>query len=206
MLLTISQYAGLKDNVGFLLLKQDYLNIRVWKIAFYTHVFSAIIALMAGFTQFSNYVLKEHRKLHSVVGKIYAYNILLINFPAGLIMGIYANGHLPSKIAFLILDFLWFTFTFKAVAAIRKKDVKKHKQFMIRSYALTFSAITLRLWKIVFVILTPLDVTTIYMIDAWMGFVPNLLFAEWYIRSRWGKNGLASQLKINKKKKQTETA
>lgn len=188
MLLTIAQYASFKEQVGFLILKQDYLNIKIWKIAFYVHVFSAIIALMAGFTQFSNYVLKEHKKLHRIVGRIYAYNILIINFPAGLIMGIYANGHLPSKMAFLILDFLWFIFTYKAVVAIRRKDVKSHKQFMIRSYALTFSAITLRLWKIVFTHTLPLDIPTIYMIDAWMGFVPNLLFAEWYIRTRLSKN------------------
>ena len=28
---------------------------------------------------------------------------MLINFPAGMIMAFYANGHLPSKIAFIIL-------------------------------------------------------------------------------------------------------
>jgi len=192
MLLTITQYTSFNDKVGFLLFKQDYLNIRIWKVAFYVHVFSAILALMAGFTQFSDYVLKEHRKLHRVMGRIYAYDILIINFPAGLIMGIYANGHLPSKMAFLILDFLWFIFTYKAVAAIKRKDVKAHKQFMIRSYALTFSAITLRLWKQVFVHLTALDIPTIYMIDAWMGFVPNLLFAEWYIRTRLSKKAQRS--------------
>ena len=187
MLLTITQYTSFATNVGFLKLKQEYLGIRIWKIAFYIHVFSAILALMAGFTQFSNYVLKEHRSLHKIVGKIYAYDIMIVNFPAGLIMAIYANGHLPSKIAFLILDILWFAFTYKAVVAARKGDIKTHRQFMIRSYALTFSAITLRLWKIVFTHTLPLDIPTIYMVDAWMGFVPNLLFAEWYIRTRLNK-------------------
>ena len=106
---------------------------------------------------------------------------MLINFPAGMIMAFYANGHLPSKIAFIILDCLWFWFTYKAVAAIKVKNIKAHKRFMIRSYALTCSAITLRMWKIILSHTFNIEPEVLYMIDAWMGFVPNLLFAEWLI-------------------------
>ena len=184
MLLTVAQYSAFRDNIGFLQFKQGYLHIRIWKIAFYTHVFSAIIALFAGFTQFSSFILKEYRTLHRFIGKIYAADILFINFPAGMIMAVYANGGLPSKTAFIILDILWFAFTWKAVAAAKRKDIKTHKQFMIRSYALTFSAITLRTWKIILSHSFHFDPVTLYMIDAWMGFVPNLLFAEWLIRRK----------------------
>ncbi|MBS1512910.1 MAG: DUF2306 domain-containing protein [Bacteroidetes bacterium] len=184
MLLTIMQYASFSTTVGFLAFKQDYINITVWKMAFYTHVFSSILVLCAGFTQFSNYVLKHHRNLHRIMGKVYAYDILFINFPAGMIMAVYANGLLPTKIAFVILDSLWFLFTLKAVSAIRKGNVKAHKQFMIRSFALSCSAVTLRWWKIVLSHSFHFDPLTLYMIDAWMGFVPNLLFAEWLIRRK----------------------
>ncbi len=192
MLFTITQYAGFRHDVGFLLLKQDYLDNTVWRFAFYTHVFSAIICLCAGFTQFSGHVLKQHRQLHRVTGKVYAYNIMVINFPAAMIMAFYANGFLPTKIAFIILDSLWFLFTLKAVMAVKKGDIKTHRQYMIRSYALTCSAVTLRLWKIVFTNLTALDPVTIYMIDAWMGFVPNLLMAEWIIRKKPAFSSLMS--------------
>ncbi|MGC4104312.1 DUF2306 domain-containing protein [Ferruginibacter sp.] len=184
MLLAISQYASFKTDIGFLRFKQDYIDIDIWRIAFYTHVFSSLLTLCAGFTQFSSYVLKHHKKLHRIAGRIYAYDILLINVPAGMIMAIYANGGIPSKIAFIILDCLWFWFTYKGVAAIRAKDIKTHKQYMIRSYALTFSAITLRTWKIILSHSFTIDPATLYMIDAWMGFVPNLLFAEWLIRRK----------------------
>jgi hypothetical protein len=180
----ISEHFTLKDDVGFLKQKQDYLHIKVWRTAFYVHVFSSIFTLMAGFTQFSNYVLKYHKGIHRIIGRIYAFDIFFINFPAGMIMAYYANGHLPSKIAFTILDVLWFTFTLTAVVAVRNGDVDKHRNFMIRSYALTFSAITLRTWKIIFLHTTHIDPAHIYMIDAWMGFVPNLLFAEFLIWKR----------------------
>lgn len=184
MLIAISQYSGFSNTVGFLKFKQDYIHIGIWKVAFYIHVFSAIIALLAGFTQFSVYILKEHKKLHRFIGRAYVINILFINFPAGMIMAFYANGHIPSKIAFIILDVLWFWFTYKAVVAIKRKDIKSHREFMIRSYALTFSAITLRTWKIILSNSSDLDPETIYMIDAWLGFVPNLLLAEWIIRKK----------------------
>ena len=183
MLRTIVGYSDFRDDVQFLLQKQDYIHIPVWKAAFYTHVFSAIVALLAGFTQFSSNFLKQNRALHRLLGKIYVADILLINFPAGLIMGVYANGGPVGKTAFLLLDILWFWFTYKAYACARNKDFTRHKQYMIRSYALTFSAIMLRTWKIILSNAFVIDYAQLYIIDAWMGFVPNLLVAEMIIRS-----------------------
>jgi uncharacterized membrane protein len=191
MLRIIAEHFKLEPDVGFLKVKQEYINIKIWRTAFYIHVFTAIVTLLAGFTQFSSYILKEHKTLHRIMGRVYVFNILFINFPAGMIMAFYANGHLSAKIAFIILDSLWFWFTLKALIEIRRGNIKTHKQFMMRSYALTFSAITLRTWKLVLssaFVLTPL---ALYQIDAWMGFIPNLLFAEWLIRKQTGKKSLS---------------
>ncbi len=182
MLRIIIDYSAFRDDTHFLHFKQEYIHDPVWKTAFYIHVFTAVLALMAGFTQFSPDLLKNHRSLHRVIGRIYAIVIIFINFPTGLILAVNANGLLPSRIAFTILDCLWLWFTVKAVLAARKGKLKIHRQFMIRSYALTFSAITLRTWKIILSHTVHPDPLTLYMIDAWMGFVPNLLFAEWLIR------------------------
>ena len=187
MLRGIVRYYPMQDNIGFLQFKQQYIHIIPWKIAFYTHVFSIIFALLAGFTQFSNFILQKHKPLHRILGKIYAYDILFINFPAAMIMAIYANGLLPTKTAFVILDCLWTWFTYKAVVEIKHKNITAHKQFMIRSYALTLSAVTLRMWKIIISSFIYVDPIHLYMIDAWMGFVPNLLFAEWLIRRQFSK-------------------
>lgn len=181
MIRTILQYTALRDDVGFLLLKQAYVGNKVWKVAFYVHVFSAIFSLMAGFTQFAGELLKERPLVHRVVGRLYAWNIIVINFPAGMIMAYYANGLLPSRIAFTILDCLWCWFTWQGVAAAKRGDIAAHRRFMIRSYALTLSAITLRSWKEILSHSFDIDPLTLYMIDAWLGFVPNLLLAEGWI-------------------------
>lgn len=192
------EYSSFKTNIHFLKFKQDYIGIPLWRAAFYTHVFSSVLALAAGLTQFSGHVLKNHRRLHRVVGWIYAVDILIINFPAAMIMAYYANGLLPSKIAFTILDCLWFWFTYKAVIAARNRKIDEHKRFMIRSYALTFSAITLRSWKLILAGTLHPDPLTLYMIDAWMGFVPNLLLAEWLIWIR-KKRKLTTAQKVHYK-------
>lgn len=197
MLSMIMEHFSFKSDVGFLKLKQDYIHIKTWRTAFYIHVFSSILTLMAGFTQFSNYLLENYRNIHRIVGRIYAIDILLINFPAGMIMAFYANGHLPSKTAFIILDVLWFFFTLKAVLAIRKGNMDEHKKFMIRSYALTFSAITLRSWKIILSNFTNIDSAHIYMLDAWLGFVPNLLLAEIFICKRYRNLSFKSYIAKN---------
>jgi hypothetical protein len=193
MLRMVIDYSSFRTDIHFLKFKQDYIDIPWWRAAFYTHVFSSVFALAAGFTQFSDHILQHHRKLHRVIGRIYAIDILLINFPAGMVMAVYANGGLPSKIAFVILDCLWCYFTWRAVKAAWGKKIPEHKRFMIRSFALTFSAITLRSWKIILGHAFHPDPLSLYMIDAWMGFVPNLLLAEWIIRRQEKrKRGLVS--------------
>lgn len=182
MLSMIIDYASFETDIHFLRSKQGYLQNTTWTWAFYIHVFTAIIPLVAGLTQFSPYLLRTNKGLHRTAGKIYILAILLINFPTGLILAINANGYLPTKLAFLLLDCLWFYFTLRAWLEIKKGNITAHKNFMLRSYALTFSAITLRSWKIILPLFITIDPLTLYQLDAWLGFVPNLFIAEWLIR------------------------
>ncbi|SHH00616.1 DUF2306 domain-containing protein [Pedobacter caeni] len=204
MLKGIIRYYPLDDHIGFLQFKQDFIHITHWKIAFYIHVFTIIFALLAGFTQFSTSLLKEYRSIHKIMGKIYVYDILLINFPAALIMAVYANSLLPGKLAFLTLDCLWFLFTLKAVLEIKKGNIRQHREYMIRSYALTLSAVTLRVWKMVLMGFAEIDLLHLYMINAWLGFIPNLLFAEWLIKRNRKRLSFNSDIGNNQKKNRKE--
>ena len=182
MLRIVIGYTSFRDDAQFLAQKQAYIGNPIWKAAFYIHVFSAVVALLAGFTQFSRQFLQDHRPWHRYLGRVYVTVIMLVNFPAGLVMGIYANGGMAGKTAFLLLDAAWFLTTWRAYASARQKNFPAHKNWMIRSYALTFSAITLRTWKIILSNSLNLDMAQLYVIDAWLGFVPNLLIAEVIIR------------------------
>jgi uncharacterized membrane protein len=171
-------YIPYNTDVGFLRIKQQYIHIDHWRTAFFIHVYASIWILLAGFTQFSRKLQRQRPQLHRAMGYIYTIDVLLITGPAGLLMGFYANGGPSSRIAFVTLAILWIFCTAMALYKARKKDFKAHRNYMIRSYALTLSAITLRAWKYGIsnsVELPPMDV---YRTVAWLGWTVNLLIAE----------------------------
>jgi uncharacterized membrane protein YozB (DUF420 family) len=115
------------------------------------------------------------------MGKFYVLIVLFFASPSGLFIGLFANGGLYSKISFVSLAILWFYCTLKGFLYIKSKNIIQHKKFMLRSFALTLSAITLRLWKVILVYLfhpAPMDV---YQIIAWLGWIPNIIIIEYYL-------------------------
>jgi uncharacterized membrane protein len=188
-------YVPYNTDAGFLRIKQDYIDIDHWRMAFFVHVYMSIWVLLAGFSQFSKKIRDSYPKLHRAFGYIYAADVVFITGPAGLLMGVYANGGIPSKVAFVTLAVGWIFFTAAAVSKARKGDYVSHREHMIRSYALTLSALTLRAWKWGInnsVDLPPMDV---YQAVAWLGWVPNLLVAEiiiWRYKYNLAKKRLAA--------------
>ena len=176
------QYIPFKTDAAFLQIKQtEVTEIPFYIIFFYIHVCSAIFVLLAGFTQFNSSLLKKLPRIHKNIGKFYVFTVLFLSAPSGLFIGIFANGGFYSKISFVTLSILWFYFTLRGFLYIKNKNIQLHKAFMLRSFALTFSAITLRFWKVILVYLfhpSPMDV---YQIIAWLGWIPNLLIIEYYL-------------------------
>jgi hypothetical protein len=92
-------------------------------------------------------------------------------------------GRGPLVLAsFLLQSVLWFYFTAMAFDRIRKRDVIAHRNWMWRSYALTFAAITLRVY--IFFVSWSYDLhqPEAYATLAWLSWVPNLLVVEWVVR------------------------
>jgi uncharacterized membrane protein len=176
-------YFSFDDNTAFLRIKQWVIHNQVWKTAFYIHVMTSCFCLLAGFTQFSGRFLKAYPKWHRKIGISYVLLILVFSGPSGFVMALYANGGPISQTAFVTLSILWILFTYLAFHYARKGKFTDHRNFMIRSYALTLSALTLRGWKFAIVLALRPQPMDVYMLVAWLGWVPNLLLAEWYIRT-----------------------
>jgi hypothetical protein len=134
------------------------------------------------------------------MGYIYVTDVLLITGPAGLLMGFYANGGITSRIAFVSLASLWIFFTVMALIKARQKNFKAHRRFMIRSYALTLSAITLRAWKYAITNSFELPPMDVYRSVAWLGWVVNLIVAEFIIR----RPGIFKAKKISLKEREIQ--
>jgi uncharacterized membrane protein len=165
-------YIPYNTDVGFLRIKQQYIDIDQWRVAFFIHVYASMWVLFAGFTQFSKKIQRNRPGLHRTLGYIYVVDVLLITGPAGLLMGFYANGGLYSRIAFVTLALLWIFCTAMALIKARQKDFKAHRYYMIRSYALTLSALTLRAWKFAITNSFELPPMDVYRAVAWLGAQP----------------------------------
>ena len=186
-------YIPYHTDVGFLRIKQQYIDIDHWRIAFFVHVYASLWVLLAGFTQFSTSLQRSRPGLHRKLGYIYVLNVLLITGPAGLLMGFYANGGIPSRISFILLATGWIFFTAMALVKAKRGDFRSHRHYMMRSYALTLSALTLRAWKWGITNSFELPPMDVYRAVALLGWVPNLLLAEWLI---WkGKSRIRQKLK-----------
>lgn len=181
-------YIRFEAGVDFLSTKQLIYHIKIWRVSFYIHVFTSPIIILAGLFQFNRYVLRRWRKLHRTMGYIYIIDVLLVSGPAAFIMSMYANGGRITQISFVSLSILWILFTYLAFSAIKKGDSTKHVKWIIRSYALTLSAVTLRFYSYLFgyfkVDLPPQET---YTILAYISWIPNLIFAELMIYWKYPK-------------------
>ncbi len=183
MLLITLQYIPIDFDVAFLSIKQDEIKLLHYQFAFFTHVYTSIFVLLLGMFQFSSYIRIKYSSFHRTAGKLYISLILFFAGPSGLVMGYYANGGWVSQISFCLLAVLWMVFTYKAYVHARKKDWRQHKNYMYRSYALTLSAISLRLFKWIIVSVFELPPMDTYIIVAWLGWTVNLLVAECIVYS-----------------------
>jgi uncharacterized membrane protein len=185
----ISPYlcAPYPTDIDFLLTKQDVLPITLWRYAFYVHISTSLLTLLSGLTQFSGYIYTKIPKIHRFVGKVYIIVLLFLSAPSGLIMSFYANGGIKTQSAFALLSILWWLFTYIAYRKIKNGEIEQHAAFMIRSYALTWSAITLRLMQFLFGEFQLVDFETAYLLSAWLGWSINLAIAEVFIRLNYPK-------------------
>jgi uncharacterized membrane protein len=151
---------------------------RPWGI--YPHALFGALALGLGPVQFHRGVLTRHRTLHRRLGTVYVASSVLVGL-AGLYMSVYSFGGWSTHLGFGALAIFLLFATLRAYVAARRRTIATHRQWMLRSYALIFAAVTLR-------IELPLLVAAFgaflpaYQVVAWLSWVPNALWAEWYVR------------------------
>lgn len=196
MLLITLEYFPVQSNVGFLRIKQWVFRkypgtaSDIWFTFFYIHVISSMFVLLAGFTQFFKYFYKN--KVHRYMGIVYVATTLLLSAPSGFVMGFYANGGIWSQVSFIMLSILWWTTTFMGYKNARKKEFDVHQKWMIVSYALALSALTLRAWKFGITNWTDINMKPmdLYRLVAWIGWVPNFFVALLIVLFSTKKNEL----------------
>lgn len=146
-----------------------------------SHAFAAIVALLLGPFQFSARLRRDHPRVHRWAGRAYLGVGVLVGGLSGLYMSRFAFGGLAARLGFAALALCWLYSGTRAFLAIRRGAVDEHRRWMMRNFALTFAAVTLRLYLPASVA-AGIDFATAYPVIAWLCWVPNVLVAEWLCR------------------------
>jgi uncharacterized membrane protein len=150
------------------------------RIALSLHALGGAIALLAGPLQFVPRFRESNWNRHRLLGWIYCAAVLF-GWCASLWIAPNAQTGWIAASGFLALGVAWIVATGLAVRFILRGDAIRHRRWMIRSFALTAAAITLRLYlPLVFVFHWPFSIA--YPAIAWLCWIPNALAVELYLR------------------------
>lgn len=163
--------------LGSLVSPEMEVNFNAHSIIIYTHIFASIAALVFGPFQLSTKFRNKYKQIHRWMGKVYLVVGVLIGGMSGLVMAQFAFGGIVAKFGFGLLAGLWLYTGLRAYISIRVGNITEHKKWMVRNFALTFAAVTLRIYLPVMMI-SGIEFSIAYAIVAWLCWIPNLLFVE----------------------------
>lgn len=146
------------------------------------HAGFALTALAIGPFQFVRALRDRHRSVHRRMGTAYVI-ACLCGGAAGLVLAFGATTGPITTAGFGLLAVAWIFTTSRAWMAARAKLFIDHERWMIRSFALTLAAVTLRIYLPISVI-AQLPYDPAYRAISFLCWVPNLVVAELLI-ARW---------------------
>lgn len=151
-------------------------------LALFAHLAGGGAALALGAWQFNASIRGRAPRVHRWIGRGYVASVLAGGIGA-LALAPRAEHGVVSQAGFLLLALFWLGTTLAAYRSIRARDITRHQQWMVRSYALTLAAVTLRLYLPLSQI-AGIPFPHAYQLIAWISWVPNLLAAEWWFVRR----------------------
>jgi hypothetical protein len=148
----------------------------------FIHVVGAITALLLGSFQFLPALRRGSRTPHRWGGRLYVFGCL-VGGAAGLILACGSSAGPIASAGFGGLAVIWFVVTLLGWRAVLQARFAEHRRWMIRSWALTLAAVTLRIY-LPLVMAFGLPFLPWYRAISFLAWVPNLIVAELWLQRR----------------------
>jgi len=103
------------------------------------HTLAGIFALLIGPINFSSRIRQHHLQLHRVLGRIYVISVFI-----GAATGVALAAGRPGLPGTSIQAVAWIVCTAAALITARNRQIVQHRQWMARSYAVTFTFVSTR--------------------------------------------------------------
>jgi len=160
-------------------------SFRARPLTVMAHTLFGPIALTLGLVNLLPAMRQGRRwPVHRWLGRIYLVSSIVLGV-AGLSLSFHATGGPGPRTAFGLLALATLGASLMGYRSIRVRDVRHHREWMLRSYALVFAAVTLRVWMPILATVYQGQFVPAYRWSAWLCWVPNVLVVEWMIRRGW---------------------
>ncbi|MGH3910200.1 MAG: DUF2306 domain-containing protein, partial [Pseudonocardiaceae bacterium] len=127
-----------------------------------THIFFGSVALLAGSLQVWPWFRQRYPAVHRMSGRVYIFGGVL---PAGIaVLGVapLSSTGFVSQVGNTMLALLWLPITIAGYRMARQRRFAEHREWMIRSFALTTSIVVNRLWLVLLLIILWPQVNTTF--------------------------------------------
>lgn len=151
-------------------------------LAIAAHLAGGIIAIVLGAFQLNSRLRNRFLPAHRWLGRLYLVAVA-IGGTAGLVLALNSSGGIVAHFGFGLLAICWLGGSFNAYRHILLGNVLAHRVWMLRSYALTLAAVTLRIY-LPLSLMNGVDFEAAYQTISWLCWVPNLLVIEWFVLPR----------------------
>lgn len=145
------------------------------------HIIGGMGALLTGPWQFSPRLRSRALNVHRWIGRGYLLSVLLGSV-AGFAMATVSKAGLPAHFGFGALAVVWLFTSVQAYRSVLRGRIAEHRRWMVRSFALTLAAVTLRNYLPLLLFGLHWSFDSAYITVAWLCWVPNLIVAEWLLR------------------------
>jgi len=121
----------------------NYWRMRGWLLL---HITGGMVAILIGPWQFSRRLRQRHLQLHRLSGRVYLIAVTCA-CAAAFRLAIATTFGKAWGFGLCALALAWLTTSSMAYYAIRKRQVSIHREWMVRSYVVTFAFVTFRIFN-----------------------------------------------------------
>lgn len=116
-----------------------------YRLPLIAHVGGGLVALLVGVFQLWSGTNAQAMGAHPVSGRIY-FGAVLVGSLAGMVLSVASALYgFAWAVGVFLLAAAWLATTCTAILCIRRRNVKAHRQWMIRSYIMTFAFVLFRI-------------------------------------------------------------
>lgn len=114
------------------------------RAALIPHILGGVVAITTGLVQVWLGVTGRTRRLHILLGRVYL-GAVTIGSLAGFYLAATAGNGLAYGTGLFFLSTAWALTTTMAYVAVRRRAIEQHREWMLRSYVVTFAFVMFRL-------------------------------------------------------------